>query len=72
MGGTIGVKSMGDLEVAPFVAAAKKKFTANEAEEKAIEFVCQVIDKLGNPEWHPFKIIKVGQKHKVSIYRCLS
>ena len=67
LGGFIGVKRMGDLDDAPFFAAAKKQFTAREAEEKAIEFICQVSDKLRNPEWHPFKIIKAGQEHKVSI-----
>ncbi|KAK1398588.1 XH domain-containing protein [Heracleum sosnowskyi] len=61
---SIGVKRMGDLDHNPFVAAANKKYTASEAEMKAMEFVCLIGDKLRNPVWYPFKRIMVGAEQK--------
>ncbi|PON75553.1 Zinc finger-XS domain containing protein [Parasponia andersonii] len=54
----VGVKRMGDLDSKPFLIAAKKKFSDEEAEEKAQE-LCSLWDShIRDPNWHPFKIIK--------------
>ncbi|GLT62730.1 hypothetical protein SLA2020_353440 [Shorea laevis] len=53
----IGVKRMGELDNKPFVAAAKRKFPAGEADEKAAELSSLWEDYLMDPNRHPFKII---------------
>lgn len=53
----IGVKRMGELDNKPFVAAAKRKFSAGEADEKAAELSSLWEDCIMDPNWHPFKII---------------
>ncbi|KAJ4968313.1 hypothetical protein NE237_015014 [Protea cynaroides] len=58
----IGVKRMGDLDNKPFIDACKKKFSAEEAEEKAVSLCSEWDDHLRNPAWHPFKIIMVDEK----------
>lgn len=63
----IGVNRMGDLDYDQILAAAKKKYPAHEAEEKAMEFGARLLDKLKNTGWYPFKILMVGQDLKVSI-----
>ncbi|KAF5727380.1 XH/XS domain-containing family protein [Tripterygium wilfordii] len=52
----IGVKRMGELDVKPFLPAAKSKYP-QEAEEKALELCSFWEDQLRDPSWHPFKII---------------
>lgn len=63
----IGVKSMGDLDYDQILAAVKKKYPADEAEEKAMECTNLLLDKLKDSDWYPFKIIMVGKYPKVSI-----
>lgn len=63
---SIGVKRMGDLDHNPFVAAAKKKYTASEAEKKGMEFAGLIEDRLRNPDWYPIKGMMVGAERKVS------
>ncbi|KAK1367753.1 XH domain-containing protein [Heracleum sosnowskyi] len=62
----IGVKRMGDVDYDWILAAAKKKYPA---EEKAKEFTTLLLDKLKNircgwNHWHPFKKITVGKGWK--------
>lgn len=64
---SIGIKRMGELEHSLIVSAAKKKYPEAEVEEKAVDFACQVDDKLRNAVWNPFKVVVVGADHKVSI-----
>lgn len=64
---SIGVKRMGDLDNKPFVSAAKKIYSADEAEVKAMEYSSLLEAKLGDPNWYPFKVITVGADSKVSI-----
>ncbi|XP_065877317.1 factor of DNA methylation 4-like [Euphorbia lathyris] len=57
-GASIGVKKMGELDSRPFHAAAKRKFSAIEADTKAAE-LCSLWDEyLRDPNWHPFKVIQ--------------
>ncbi|WCJ44654.1 XH/XS domain-containing protein [Euphorbia peplus] len=52
----IGVKKMGELDSRPFLAAAKRIFSAEEADVKAAE-LCSLWDGyLRDPSWHPFKV----------------
>ncbi|KAF6137790.1 hypothetical protein GIB67_040498 [Kingdonia uniflora] len=56
----IGLKRMGELDVKPFKAACMRKYSDEEVEVNAIQF-CSLWDSyLRNPEWHPFKMIKVN------------
>lgn len=51
---------MGAIEPAAFVAACKQKFSADEAEAKAIELTAFWQERLQDPEWYPFKVIEVN------------
>ncbi|XVF68775.1 hypothetical protein PTKIN_Ptkin11bG0028300 [Pterospermum kingtungense] len=53
----IGVKKMGELDIKPFLIAAKRKYSAKEADVKAAELCSEWQEHLRNPSWHPFKII---------------
>ncbi|KAK8515734.1 hypothetical protein V6N13_139295 [Hibiscus sabdariffa] len=53
----IGVKKMGELELRPFQTAVKRKYSANEADEKSAELCSLWQEYLRDPSWHPFKII---------------
>ncbi|KAF9590041.1 hypothetical protein IFM89_030191 [Coptis chinensis] len=55
----IGLKNIGHLDIKPFRDACKRKYFGKEADEKAIE-LCSLWDGyLRNPEWHPYKVVKV-------------
>ncbi|XP_042504376.1 protein INVOLVED IN DE NOVO 2-like [Macadamia integrifolia] len=58
----IGVKRMGDLNNKPFIDACKKKYSAEEAEEKAAGLCSEWDEHLREPAWHPFKIITADGK----------
>lgn len=64
---SIGIKRMGDLDNKPFVSAAKKKYPADEAGVKAVEYSSLLEAKIRDPNWYPFKVITVGTHSKVSI-----
>ncbi|XP_074339082.1 factor of DNA methylation 3-like [Apium graveolens] len=53
----IGVKKVGELDVNPFHAACKRKYTGPEAEEKAVELWSLWKDHLRDPDWFPVKIV---------------
>ncbi|KAL5731039.1 hypothetical protein ACHQM5_003802 [Ranunculus cassubicifolius] len=60
----IGVKRMGQLDVKPFHEASKRKYPPEEVEMRSAQF-CSLWDNyLRDPNWHPFKIITVGEEHK--------
>lgn len=48
---------MGDLDVKPFHAAAMRKYTSKEVEEKTLKLCSIWEDNLRDPGWHPFKVI---------------
>lgn len=54
---SIGLKRMGELDNKPFLAAAKAKFPAEEAEEKGLELCSLWEEYLRDPSWHPFKVL---------------
>ncbi|KAH6789350.1 hypothetical protein C2S51_004356 [Perilla frutescens var. frutescens] len=56
---TIGVKRMGELRSEAFLPAAKRMYSDDEAEVRAVELCSQWESLIGNPNWHPFKIIPV-------------
>lgn len=61
----ICVKRMGDLDDKPLKVAAKRKYEGMDDVEKKVEdFCCKWEDNLGDPSWHPFKIVPVGESHK--------
>ncbi|XP_027925740.1 factor of DNA methylation 4-like isoform X1 [Vigna unguiculata] len=63
---TIGVKRMGELDEKPFVGAARRKFSDDEADVRAVELCSQYEAYLRDPSWYPFKILtdKEGEKAK--------
>lgn len=54
----IGIKRMGELDDTPFRIACKRKFPAEEAEEKAVELCSGWQEELKDPSWHPYKIVE--------------
>ncbi|KAK9747825.1 hypothetical protein RND81_02G016700 [Saponaria officinalis] len=54
----IGIKRMGEIDSKAFVTACKKRFESDEASE-----ACSLWqDEIGDPTWHPFKIIELDGK----------
>ncbi|XWS74132.1 hypothetical protein CRYUN_Cryun02cG0189200 [Craigia yunnanensis] len=53
----IGVKRMGELDSKPFQIAAKRKYSAVEADEKSAELCSLWQEYLQDSSWHPFKIL---------------
>lgn len=59
---------MGELDTKPFIEAMKRKYNEEDAEDRASE-LCSLWDEyMKDPDWHPFKKIREGEKDKV----CLS
>lgn len=55
----IGVKRMGELDDKPFHEATKRKYGAEEAEERAVELCSLWEEYLRDPAWHPFSVVTV-------------
>lgn len=63
----ISVKRMGELDIKPFLEAAKRKFSVEVNEKaatrrekvqmKAIEWCSKWDECLKDPSWHPFKVV---------------
>ncbi|XP_034689176.1 factor of DNA methylation 4-like [Vitis riparia] len=53
----IAVKQMGDLDTKPFQKAMKRKYSREEANEKALELCSLWEQNLTDSSWHPFKVI---------------
>ncbi|XVF05507.1 hypothetical protein REPUB_Repub05bG0178200 [Reevesia pubescens] len=64
---SIGVKRMGELDIKPFQIAAKRKYSAVEANEKAAELCSLWQEYLRDPIWHPFKILKDNEENTKEI-----
>ncbi|KAI3786987.1 hypothetical protein L1987_41116 [Smallanthus sonchifolius] len=64
----IGVKRMGDLDIKPFIAAAKRHCSSKkEGQERAIKLASLWEDHLRDPSWHPFKVVTIGGVSKEMI-----
>lgn len=50
---------MGEINMKVFLETCKGRFSADEAEIKALELCSLWQEILKNPEWHPFKIVVV-------------
>ncbi|XP_039060200.1 protein INVOLVED IN DE NOVO 2-like isoform X2 [Hibiscus syriacus] len=57
--GNIGVKRMGELDSKPFLEAMKRRYNEELAEERASEMCSLWEEYLKDPDWHPFKRIKL-------------
>ncbi|KAI3737789.1 hypothetical protein L2E82_27801 [Cichorium intybus] len=57
----IGVKRMGKLDEKPFIVSAKRRCLS---QEDAIKFASLWEDHLRDPNWHPFKVITIGEDCK--------
>ncbi|MBA0569041.1 hypothetical protein Golob_006501 [Gossypium lobatum] len=55
----IGVKRMGELDGKPFLEAMKRRYNGELAEERASEMCSLWEEYLKDPDWHPFKRIKL-------------
>ncbi|GAV70287.1 XS domain-containing protein/XH domain-containing protein/zf-XS domain-containing protein [Cephalotus follicularis] len=60
----IRVKRMGELDSRPFHAAMKRKYNEEEAEERASDLCSLWEEYLKDPDWHPFRVVKVEGKDK--------
>ncbi|KAI3929250.1 hypothetical protein MKX01_006486 [Papaver californicum] len=61
----IGVKKMAELDLKPFLVAPNKlDCSAEEALSSAIQLCGSWRKKIKDPNWHPFKVIKVGDTNK--------
>ncbi|XP_023755211.2 protein INVOLVED IN DE NOVO 2 [Lactuca sativa] len=60
----IGIKRMGELDAKPFIIAAKKRSLSEKEAEDAVKFAAMWEDHLRDPNWHPFKVITIGDECK--------
>ncbi|KAK4491390.1 hypothetical protein RD792_002133 [Penstemon davidsonii] len=65
----IGIKRMGELDSKAFVAAAKRKYSKEEADVKAAEQCSLWEGYLKKPSWYPFRIVPAdnGNGEKIII-----
>jgi hypothetical protein len=59
MGLHIGVKRMGELDTKPFMKAMRIKYCQEDLEDWAVEVIQLWEEYLKDPDWHPFKRIKL-------------
>ncbi|MCL7049382.1 hypothetical protein MKW94_028199, partial [Papaver nudicaule] len=58
----IGVKRIGELDPKPFHEAWKKKYGSDSVQAA---LMCTAWEEtLRDPDWHPYKIIEVGNSHQ--------
>ncbi|KAL1204785.1 Factor of DNA methylation 3 [Cardamine amara subsp. amara] len=55
----IGVRRMGELDTKPFMEAMKSKYRQEDLEDWAVEVIQLWEEYLKDPDWHPFKRIKL-------------
>ncbi|CAN8270115.1 unnamed protein product [Cochlearia groenlandica] len=55
----IGVRRMGELDTKPFMEAMRKKYCQEDLEDWAVEIIQLWEEYLKDPDWHPFKRIKL-------------
>ncbi|XP_013621992.1 PREDICTED: protein INVOLVED IN DE NOVO 2-like [Brassica oleracea var. oleracea] len=65
---SIGVKRMGELVTKPFMDALQQKYCQQDVEDRAIDVLQLWEDYLKDPDWHPFKRIKLeNQEREVEV-----
>lgn len=68
----IGVKRMGELDEKPFLAVAKRHRSSKSGADDAIKLASLWEERLGDPNWHPFKAVTIGGDSKVwGLLMCL-
>ncbi|KAF3608219.1 hypothetical protein DY000_02050814, partial [Brassica cretica] len=55
----IGVRRMGELDTKPFMEAMRRKYCQEDLEDWAVEIIQLWEEYLKDPDWHPFKRIKL-------------
>ncbi|KAK8949977.1 hypothetical protein KSP40_PGU017547 [Platanthera guangdongensis] len=58
----IGIRRMGALDVKAFQSACRERYSNDDADVKAAMLCSEWEKHLGDPNWHPFKIVKVDDK----------
>ncbi|KAJ4896882.1 Protein INVOLVED IN DE NOVO 2 [Raphanus sativus] len=61
---SIGVKRMGELVTKPFMDALQQKYCQQDVEDRAIDVLQLWEDYLKDPDWHPFKRIKLANQER--------
>ncbi|KAK7305733.1 hypothetical protein VNO77_43643 [Canavalia gladiata] len=64
--GNVRLKRMGELGTRPFLEGMKKNYN-EEAEKRASELCSLWEEYLKDPDWHPFKVIRVEGKEKLCL-----
>ncbi|KAL5729432.1 hypothetical protein ACHQM5_002386 [Ranunculus cassubicifolius] len=54
----IGIKRMGEINLKPFRDVCKKKFASQDWNAKSVELCSLWQERIKNPQWFPFKVIK--------------
>ena len=67
----IGVKRMGELVTKPFMDALQQKYCQQDVEDRAIDVLQLWEDYLKDPDWHPFKRIKLENQEREMVRRPL-
>uniref|UniRef100_A0ACD5VJF9 Uncharacterized protein n=1 Tax=Avena sativa TaxID=4498 RepID=A0ACD5VJF9_AVESA len=60
----IGIKRMGELDVEAFSNACRRNLSKEDAEVTAAILCSKWEAEIRNPEWHPFRVIMVGEMEK--------
>ncbi|CAA7016238.1 unnamed protein product [Microthlaspi erraticum] len=55
----IGIRRMGELDTKPFLEAMRRKYCQEDLEDWAVEVIQLWEEYLKDPDWHPFKRIKL-------------
>ncbi|CDY37917.1 BnaA06g19000D [Brassica napus] len=66
---SIGVKRMGELVTKPFMDALQQKYCQQDVEDRAIDVLQLWEDYLKDPDWHPFKRIKLENQEREVVRR---
>ncbi|PKI69520.1 hypothetical protein CRG98_010095 [Punica granatum] len=61
-GMNIGMKRLGELDRKPFQDACRQRFSSEEAETRAAALISLWESQLGDPSWHPMKVVDIKGK----------
>ncbi|XP_024014820.1 factor of DNA methylation 3 isoform X2 [Eutrema salsugineum] len=63
----IGVRRMGELDTKPFMEAMRRNYCQEDLEDWAVEVIQLWEEYLKDPDWHPFKRIKLETPETVEV-----